>query len=159
MGDLEKLLVNLERGDGEWRNMQLVIRKSFSECFTKLGRQHDTIEKLSKVVVGVNERLGSRLTTTEVSKLIEDSTFKRKLKHEGKVQEQMDQLEYQIAKLNTLKIELERKADLSSLEEGLHTKVDKADVSIRNLLSDSLKGDLKNVRKELAHLKAGEYEE
>jgi hypothetical protein len=149
-------LVELERGEGEWKNMQEIVRKSFMDCFQRLGKQQEGLEKLSQVIIGVNDRLSTRLTSKDVIELVDGEAFKRKVKSDGKIQDHIDKLEYNIARLNGLRSDIEKKADTAYVEQIFSRKLDKTDLSVHTILNDkdTIKKDYQRLNIDINELKS-----
>jgi len=146
-------LGDLERGEGEWKNMQGVVRRSFKDCIDRLNGHQTSLDHLSQVILGVNDKLASRTSTQDVLKLLEREDFTKKVKHDGHFHDRLDKLEYSITKLAALRAELDKKSDISYVDNVCSRKVEKTDVSIRALLSETLKGDISALRAELRDMR------
>jgi len=140
---------DLERGEGEWKNMQTVVRRSFKDCIDRLNGHQTSLDHLSQVILGVNDKLASRVSTQDVIKLLEKEDFAKKIKQDGHFQDRLDKLEYSITKVAALKSELDKKSDISYVDTICSRKLEKTDVSIRALLSETVKGDVSSLRGEV----------
>ena len=72
-------LTDLIRGEGEWRNMQDVIRKTFRMTFMQMEKQQEQIDSLLKTTHTLKEALSSKMSEKEVNQLIsnQDVTAKK----------------------------------------------------------------------------------
>ena len=59
-------LTDLVRGEGEWRNMQEVIRKTFKLTFLHLEKQQEQIDKLTSVTATLRDALATKMTEKEI---------------------------------------------------------------------------------------------
>lgn len=112
------------RGEGEWRNMQEVIRKTFKITFLQLERQQEQIEKLMGVTSTLREALSTKMTEKEVELLL--ATRLRDTKKGPK-----EDMAIMMHQLSEIKAEVERKASLRYVDDSLRRKVDKSDVLVR----------------------------
>jgi hypothetical protein len=115
---------DLVRGEGEWRNMQEVIRKTFRITFLQLERQQEQIDKLMGVTATLREALATKMTEKEVELLL--ATRQRDAKRG--ISEEVAFIAHQ---LNDVKADIERKASLRYVDDSLRRKVDKSDVLVK----------------------------
>ncbi len=117
-------LTDLIRGEGEWRNMQEVIRKTFRMTFMQMERQQEQINSLMKTTNTLKEALSMKMSEKEVNQLIanQDITAKKT---------QQDELTFMNHQLTTMKVDLERKASTRYVDDSLKRKVDKTDILMK----------------------------
>ena len=117
-------LTDLIRGEGEWRNMQEVIRKTFRMTFMQMEKQQEQIDSLMKTTHTLKEALSTKMSEKEVNQLIanQDITAKKT---------QQDELTFMNHQLTSMKVDLERKASTRYVDESLKRKVDKTDILMK----------------------------
>lgn len=134
-------------GQGEWKNLQEVIRKTFKACFSDL-KQHDAeLSSLTEQVHSLKDELNNRPTWEDLDKMIQlklPSTVRNGANAENDLQQQLLQL----------RIEMEKKVSLSYFEMTLGKKMDRSDVLVRELSRFSLKeyqDDIKRLKLDQIH--------
>eukprot|EP01038_Epipyxis_sp_PR26KG_P012676 gene12676-16995_t len=119
-------------GEGEWINMQDVVRKSFILCFSQMKIQQEQISKLNQQLTQYKEQT-NELMSSKVS--LDDLATNLKVAQHGINREdslRMDRIEQSIAKMNS---ELNRKVTTEHVNTLMKLKVDKSDAVIKKLLS------------------------
>jgi Arc/MetJ-type ribon-helix-helix transcriptional regulator len=124
----------LLRGDGEWRNMQDVVRKAFKYCLDVQSTQSEKIARLNAQVIQLREELNKRPTFEDIDRLLEMKLLAEK-KRQGSTKGN-DDLRLQIAQVNR---ELEKKVSIHYLETSLNKKMDRSDLLVRDLSKYSVK--------------------
>ena len=117
-------LTDLVRGEGEWRNMQEVIRKTFRMTFMQMEKQQEQIDSLLKTTHTLKEALSTKMSEKEVNQLIANQDVAAKKTHQ-------DELTFMNHQLTSMKVDLERKASARYVDESLRRKVDKTDILMK----------------------------
>lgn len=165
-------LHDLALGQGEWRNMQQVIRKTFKLCIEKQHEQSQQIANLSTQVNKMREELSQRPTWADVENMVTlRATHDKHLasyrsKQAGATSspsssnsQEMEELKLQVAQLRS---ECERRVTIQSLQNSLQRKADRSDLqALRESTSkivdapqdmSKLKLDIAEVRSEMENL-------
>ena len=134
----QKAASDLEKGEGEWLNMQPVIRKAFKDNFDWLGSHQEAMEKLNHAFIKLSSKLESRVETTEVKSIMDKqiSGALKKAAREDKTGDEIAKLSYELAKFNSMRVEIEKKVGKEEMAEQLRLKVDKTDTSIKQLFGN-----------------------
>ena len=61
---------DLMRGEGEWRNMQDVIRRAFKHSFEKIEQQQEQINQLVSTVTVLKSQIAAKPTSQEVDDMV-----------------------------------------------------------------------------------------
>ena len=64
-------LIDLEKGEGQWKNMQKIIRQSFKICFEHIDSQNRLLKTCSTAIINMKSQLASQPTLADIDKLIE----------------------------------------------------------------------------------------
>jgi hypothetical protein len=136
-------LKDLRRGEGEWRNMQDVIRNAFLHCFDTQQDQAETILKLNKQIKQLKEEISRRPSFEDIERMIDLRLVSDK-KYQSTGGLDNDQCRLSIAKLTK---ELENKVTLQHFQSTMNRKVDKTDVLIRELTGSATKDTARDVAK------------
>ena len=146
-------LTDLIRGEGEWTNMQDVIRKTFKITFLHLEKQQEQIDKLIGVTSTLKDALSTKMTEKEVEILLS--------KHDrvsNKTSNEFTAIFNQ--QLCDLKADIERKASVRYVDDSLRRKVDKSEVLMKTAQgianSSSHTNSLQSVNSDLMKLN-GDY--
>lgn len=160
-------LADLAFGNGEWRNMQEVVRKTFKAILEKQQQQSEQTANLSLQVVKLKEELSRRPTWEDVENLVTmKSTHDRHLaSHQSRPLaystsvSDLDDMKLQIAKLQS---DSERRVTVQSLQAALNRKADKVDLqSLKESTSkvletpqeiSKMKLDVADIRNQLENL-------
>jgi uncharacterized protein YukE len=132
-------LTNMMRGEGEWKNMQEVVRRTLKICFDQLERQGEQVAYLAGQVASLKTQLASKPNRDEIGSLNHANAAKPSLvatapSKDHVTRTEFDRLKERIAHLQT---DIERKASVRYVDECLQRKVDKSDVLIKNLATFS----------------------
>ena len=119
-------LISMMRGDGEWRNMQEVIRKTFHASFSQIERQQEQITQLVQTTHELRRALAGKLSQEEVDSLIQNKDKKAKAKYVQR--SEFDEVKTHVA---NIAVDLERRAMIRYVDESLKRKIDKTDVILR----------------------------
>ena len=142
---------DLIRGEGEWRNMQDVIRRSFVLLMDQNEQQQERIVRLEQTVQALQSAVALKPTKQELDEIVE-----AKLKYLAKITTRLeiDDVRQQLA---DVKATVERKASVRYVDDSLRKKLDKTSVGSSSLaksetiakLSDGL-ADTSQVAHDLA---------
>lgn len=134
LGDRSGLdLCDLIHGEGEWKNMQDVIRRSFLLSFDQIQRQQEQISKLVDVVTNLRSQLSKKPCRDDITTMIDTSISNMKSHRYAKATE-IDEMK---TKILDFQADLERKASIRYVDDSLKRKLDKTDNSLRVLSSFS----------------------
>ena len=165
-------LHDLALGQGEWRNMQQVIRKTFKLCIEKQHEQSQQIVNLSAQVNKMREELSQRPTWADVENMVtlranhDKHLASYRSKQAGATSpsssshvQEVEELKLQVAQLRS---ECERRVTIQSLQNSLQRKADRSDLqALRESTSkvvdapqdmSKLKLDIAEVRSEMENL-------
>lgn len=143
----------LIRGEGEWRNMQEIICRTFRILVDQNHQQGEAINRLEKQIGHMKEEINHRPSWDDVDRLIEARILNDKKKN-GKFITEVDQLKIQLAHL---KSDMEKKASVSYLEMSLNKKMDRSEAltkSIGSKSSATVDEDMKKIKLDLLQVKA-----
>lgn len=167
---VERIMANLSDlafGNGEWRNMQEVVRKTFKAILEKQQQQSEQTANLSLQVVKLKEELSRRPTWEDAENLVTmKSTHDRHIaSHHSRPlafstsASDLDDMKLQIAKLQS---DSERRVTVQSLQAALNRKADKIDLnSLKESTSkvletpqdlSKMKLDIADIRNQLENL-------
>jgi hypothetical protein len=134
LGDRSGLdLCDLIHGEGEWKNMQDVIRRSFLLSFDQIQKQQEQISKLVDVVTNLRSQLSKKPCRDDIQTMIDTSISNMKSHRYAKTSE-IDEMKTKIIDFQT---DLERKASIRYVDDSVKRKLDKTDNSLRVLSSFS----------------------
>lgn len=148
----------LIRGEGEWKNMQEIICRTFRILVDQNQQQGEAIHRLEKQVSMMKEEINHRPSWDDVDRLIEARILSDKKKN-TKFTSEVDQLKIQVAHL---KSDLEKKVSISYLDMSLNKKMDRSEALIKSA-GTSYKGgsgtdttdeDIKKLKLDLLQVKA-----
>jgi hypothetical protein len=117
----------LIRGEGEWKNMQHIICKTFRILIDQNNNQIDLINKLQAQVHTVKEELNQRPTWNDIERLIESKILNDKKKN-SKFYSEVDQMKIEMAHL---KSDVEKKVSTNYFDLSMKNKMDKSEAVIR----------------------------
>jgi hypothetical protein len=118
-------LIDLSRGEGEWRNLQDVVRKALRISFENSQKQQETINRLEVTVTSLKNELSEKASLADV-KLAVDT----KLSAQGRYAS-TNEVAVLKAQLANIKSDVERKATIRYVDDSLKRKMNKSDVAIR----------------------------
>lgn len=121
-------LTDLIRGEGDWRNMQDVVRRTFRMCLETQQKQTDKIAYLSSQVMALKEEVSRRPSWEEVERLVESKLLAKQPRVAGG--NGMEDIRMEITHI---KANLESKVSMRTLENLLSKKVDRSDIAVRSL--------------------------
>lgn len=120
---------DLIRGEGEWRNMQDIIRRTFRQSFEKIGQQQDQISQLIASVSSLKSQLAAKPTNQEIDDMIL-SKIRTSPKHITR--DEIDDIRLQLA---NVRADMQRKSSIRYVDDSLRRKLDKTDVLVKNFQS------------------------
>jgi len=132
-------LTNMMRGEGEWKNMQEIVRRTLKMCFDQMEKQGELVAHLTGQVAGLKSQLASKVNREEIESMM-------KAQHLGAISaanvsskhyvshSEHDKLKDQFTHLRN---DLERKASVRYVDECLRRKVDRSDLLVKNLATFS----------------------
>jgi regulator of replication initiation timing len=132
-------LTNMMRGEGEWKNMQEVVRRTLKICFDQLEHQGEQVAYLAGQVASLKTQLASKPNRDEIGSLNQPNAPKPSgvstaPSKDHVTRAEFDRMKERIAHIQT---DIERKASVRYVDECLQRKVDKSDVLIKNLATFS----------------------
>jgi hypothetical protein len=136
-------LRNLMHGEGEWKNMQDIIRLTFKSVFEKIGHQEQEILKMNDVLKENKLSILRKVDNEEINKIV-DKKIKHNLKHMNT--DDIDELK---SDFSSMKLALERKANIQYVDESLRNKANKSDNMINKLSlvgSNKLMDEINNLK-------------
>lgn len=156
----QKAASDLEKGEGEWLNMQPVIRKAFKDNFDWLGSHQEAMEKLNHAFIKLSSKLESRVETTEVKSIMDKQIggALKKAAREDKTGDEIAKLSYELAKFNSMRVEIEKKVGKEEMAEQLRLKVDKTDTSIKQLFGNIVTKNMTMMKEDLETMRSEEIE-
>lgn len=123
---------DMTRGEGEWKNMQPIVRSSFKQMFEQFEKQQQQIQDLLEIAVNLKGQLALRPTLEDLQRTVEDKM--RKLLPRSVTKDRHESL---ILSVSELRAELERKASMQYVDESLRRKIDKGDALVKQLSTSS----------------------
>lgn len=123
--------IDLKRGEGDWTNMQPVVRKSFAAIFDVIEKQQQQIAELKDTVSKLKREVDKKPNQSDISRQITDA---RTLTPD--VMRKSDLMAVH-ALLVDVKADVERKASVRYVDDSCRRKIDKSDVSMRPLLQNA----------------------
>jgi len=119
---------DLIRGEGDWKNMQSVVRSSFKELYDHSEKQQKQIQDLLEIAINLKSQLALRPSQEELQRIVEDKVRLLLPRSVSK-----DKHESLAANVAALRSELERKATVAYVDDSLRRKLDKSDAVVRQL--------------------------
>jgi len=143
-------LTSLERGEGEWKNLQPSLRRAFLRLFETNSKQDEKINELTSEISLLRQQLSSRPTKDEILKLIDTrfiSTAHVPIKND------IDELRLQLV---DMKADLQRKVSTRYVDDALRRKVDRTEPILKNANIYSSQGmtELNKISGDLGDVKA-----
>lgn len=150
--DYEGLL----RGEGEWKNMQEIICRTFRILIDQNNHQIDLISKLQSQIHLVKDELNQRPTWNDIERMVDSKILNDKKKN-SKFNNEVDQLKIEVAHL---KSDLEKKVSTNYFELSMKKKMDRSEAIIKanpkyvqSHHSDNDE-DIKKLKIDLLHVKS-----
>ena len=122
-------LTDLMRGEGEWRNMQEVVRRSFRFTFEKIEQQQEQISQLVGTIASLKSQIAAKPTSQEVDDMV--SSKLRKSSRPAS-RDEIDEIRQQLA---DIRADMQRKASTRYVDDALRRKLDKSDALVKNMQS------------------------
>ncbi len=121
-------MTDMVRGEGDWRNMQDIVRNSFRLSFEHLDKQQEAFHSMMGVVHGLRDHISDKMGESEVKALLaqlapSDVTFTKRADFEA-LQATVAELRADVARKATTKYvddSMRRKLDRYLLTLNLHT--------------------------------------
>ena len=140
-------VADLVRGEGEWRNLQPVVRGAFKQLNDTVDRQQTQIRDLCDVCVALKTQLASRPTIDDVKQLLADegqrasvaSLLGKSGPTSGKgvsiggSANRNDVLSLS-ARLEELRVDVQRKASVQYVDDVQRRKLDRSEAVVRHLV-------------------------
>lgn len=123
-------LTDLIRGDGEWRNMQEIIRRTFRVSLESQQRANEKISQLSNQVVNLVEELARKPSWEDIERLVESKLLSQQRKPGFSNSREIEELRTEVTHV---KANLETKVNMRTVDTLLSKKVDRTDIAMRNL--------------------------
>jgi Arc/MetJ-type ribon-helix-helix transcriptional regulator len=119
-------LIDLTRGEGEWRNMQDIIRRSFRLLFEQFERQQTQMNELTDSFTLLKKEQNKKMNSTEINSLIDSKmvSYARAASLDD-----MNTLRGQVTEIRS---NLERKATIRYVDESLQRKANKSDLLLQH---------------------------
>jgi hypothetical protein len=119
-------LIDLTRGEGEWRNMQDILRRSFRVLFEQFERQQTQMNELNESFSLLKKEQTKKMNSAEINAVIDSKmvTFARAAS--------VDEVNALRAQLTEMRSNLERKANIRYVDESLQRKVNKSDLILQH---------------------------
>lgn len=117
-------LIDLSRGEGEWRNLQEIVRKALRVSFESAQKQQETINRLEIAVASLKNELSEKATMEDVKIAIDT-----KLSAQGRYASASETAVLK-AQLANIKSDVDRKATIRYVDESLKRKLNKSDAAI-----------------------------
>lgn len=119
-------LTNLIRGEGEWKNMQEIIRRTFKQCFDTIEKQSEQIVHLVGQVASLKKHMSKEVMShSEIESMIEIKV--EKMIPTSKRYIQRHEYDGLVEKVINMRSDLERKASMRYVDDNLRSKMDKSD--------------------------------
>lgn len=143
-------LTSLERGEGEWKNVQASLRRAFLRLFETNNKKDEKINELTSEISLLRQQLSSRPTKDEILKLIDTrfmSTAHVPIKND------IDELRLQLV---DMKADMQRKVSTRYVDDALRRKVDRTEPILKNANIYSTQGmtELNKISGDLGDVKA-----
>lgn len=123
---------DMVRGEGEWKNMQEIVRRTLKVCFDQLSKQGEQINQLVGQVKSLKSVLTDKVGRDEFNS--HSDRFYQSNHKSNFAKSEFDKLNDII---NRMKKDLERKASVRYVDDCLRLKLDRGDAIVRNLSSFS----------------------
>jgi hypothetical protein len=123
--------IDLKRGDGDWTNMQPVVRKAFAAIFDVIGKQQEEISSLHTTVAKLRRDVDKKPDQKEINRQISDA---RSVAHDVLRKGDLSAVH---SLLVDIKADVERKASIRYVDNCCERKIDKSEVSMRPLLQNA----------------------
>ena len=120
---------DLARGEGEWRNMQPVLRNALLQLFDTVGKQHAQIQDLCDVCSALRTQLALRPTHEDLREALSDK--QQRMAYSGRERADAHSL---TAQLSELKVEVQRKASVQYVDDCQRRKLDRSEAVVRHLV-------------------------
>jgi hypothetical protein len=115
-------LRDLTRGEGEWRNMQEVIRRTFRSLFEQIHHQQLQITTLSDSITTLKKDSHKKVNSSDISGII-DSKMAQYVRSAS-----VDDLNGLRTQLTELRSNVEKKANIRYVDDLLQRKANKTDL-------------------------------
>lgn len=130
-------ITNMMRGEGEWKNMQEIVRRTLKICFDQMEKQGDQIALLTGQVASLKTQIvhkANRDELSSVNKLNLAAQLPKSTSREFATHAELDKLKDQVIHIQN---DVERKASVRYVDESLRRKVDRSDLLVKNLATFS----------------------
>lgn len=148
-------MTSLIRGEGEWKNMQEIVRRTLKICFEQMDKQSEQVAHLVGQVASLKSQLANKVNKDEVDGLIKSQSTVQISKQKSYITHaEYDKLKGEFAHMRN---DLERKASVRYVDECLRLKYDKSDVLVKNLATFSAaqySSQLTQLYDDLSHTKS-----
>lgn len=125
-------LTNLLRGEGEWKNMQEIIRRTFKQCFDTIEKQSEQIVHLVGQVTSLKKHMSKDIMSRgEIESMVEIKV--EKMIPTSKRYIQRHEYDGLVEKVINMRSDLERKASMRYVDDSLRSKMDKSDALVKNI--------------------------
>jgi phage host-nuclease inhibitor protein Gam len=128
-------MTSMLRGEGEWKNMQEILRRTLKLSFDQMEKQGEQIAHLVGQVASLKGQLASKVNRDEVDHVVKTHTrgMATSAAEFNKLyisRNEYDKIKDQVVHMRN---DLERKASIRYVDESLHRKLDRSDVLVKNL--------------------------
>jgi hypothetical protein len=148
---------DLRRGEGEWLNMQPVLRKSLGVIFDVITRQQAKITELESTVGNLKRELQHKTDRKDVERILGD--FRLRLPESASAGEVL----LLRGAMAELKADLERKATVRYVDEALRRKKSNADVAVKaaqpGVDYSKLSAELDSLKQQVEQQRTDKYED
>jgi uncharacterized protein YukE len=131
-------LTNMVRGEGEWKNMQEIVRRTLKICFDQMERQGEQVAVLTGQVASLKSQLATKANRDELGSLQQTSNKNANAtvpqSRDLVTKADLDKLKERVIHMQN---DLERKASIRYTDECLQRKVDRSDMLVKNLATFS----------------------
>jgi len=137
-------------GQGEWKNLQDIIRKSFKACFSDLKQHDEEISNITEQMQLLRDELNKRPSWEDLDKMIQ----LKLIPYKHNVASDESDMHQQILQMKT---EMERKVSMNYLEKSLSKKMDRSDILVREISRFTLKDyqdDIKKIKLDSIHVQS-----
>jgi hypothetical protein len=114
----------LARGEGEWRNIQLCIRRAFMEQNDTIVRQQDQLNAMMSTINLLREEMAHKTDRSAVVDILDHRQRADAHTHKYAKRKDVDSLKQTVAEISA---DLERKPTRNYVDESLKRKVDKSE--------------------------------
>jgi hypothetical protein len=128
--------IDLARGEGDWANMQAVVRKSFAALFNVVEKQQQQITDLTETVSKLKREIEKKPDRGEMNTQIKQNITDARGVLAPDVLRRGD-LTAVHSLLVDVKADVERKASIRYVDDACRRKIDKSDVTMRPLLQNT----------------------